>query len=161
MNNIIISQLFRLEVLRILIVVISRRYIVITDVFVIILSSLSSSPLFLVLPLLDVTSLSHHHCHCHGSHREEYHSFHCHCHQGRSGPLPLCLLLRNFHQNKQNIKVCFLRKDEKTLETEIFSVIKSVESVGVLDFCKRFALLSFQHSTRSKNATNVLFLAYL
>ena len=81
------------SVLRFLIVIISRRYI---------LSSPMSMPLS-----------QRHHCHCHGSHHEQYHRFHRHCHhQGRSGPLPLCLLLCNFHQNKQNIKVCCLRTDE-------------------------------------------------
>ena len=81
------------SVLRFLIVIISRRCI---------LSSPMSMPLS-----------QRHHCHCHGSHHEQYHRFHRHCHhQGRSGPLPLCLLLCNFHQNKQNIKVCFLRTDE-------------------------------------------------
>ena len=80
-----------------------------------------------------------HHCHCHGSHHEQYHRFHRHCHhQGRSGPLPLCLLLCNFHQNKQNIKVCFLRMEWKSLDTEIFSVIQSVESVWGFDFCFDF-----------------------
>ena len=126
------------SVLRFLIVIISRRYI---------LSSPMSMPLS-----------QRHHCHCHGSHHEQYHRFHRHCHhQGRSGPLPLCLLLCNFHQNKQNIKVCCLRTDENHWKQKFsvsYNLLNQFEDLTS-------ALISFQHSTSSKNAMNVLFLADL